>query len=145
MYRGHVFWDTEIFTLPLFTFTQPETARSLLLFRYNTLQASRLNAQQEGYTFMLFFFIIANPNFIKTQKKTKSGAKIAWEAADTGSEECPKWTMDLVCINLSIFKLFDYIFTQKNLVFEIKRWKEFGLVKKVRGLFNSFFSIMNFY
>ena len=29
-YDGHSFWDTEMFILPYFTFTQPETARTLL-------------------------------------------------------------------------------------------------------------------
>ena len=29
-YRGHVFWDTEIFILPFFTFTQPQMARNML-------------------------------------------------------------------------------------------------------------------
>jgi trehalose/maltose hydrolase-like predicted phosphorylase len=29
-YRGHIFWDTEIFILPFFTLTQPAIARSLL-------------------------------------------------------------------------------------------------------------------
>lgn len=29
-YKGHSFWDTEIFILPYFTLTQPEAARSLL-------------------------------------------------------------------------------------------------------------------
>lgn len=32
-YRGHVFWDTDIFILPFFTFTRPEVARNLLMYR----------------------------------------------------------------------------------------------------------------
>jgi kojibiose phosphorylase len=32
-YRGHAFWDTEIFMLPFFICTRPETARALLLYR----------------------------------------------------------------------------------------------------------------
>jgi kojibiose phosphorylase len=36
-YKGHIFWDTEIFMLPFFIYTSPETAKSLLLYRYNTL------------------------------------------------------------------------------------------------------------
>jgi kojibiose phosphorylase len=34
-YRGHAFWDTEVFMLPFFIYTQPETARALLLYRYH--------------------------------------------------------------------------------------------------------------
>jgi maltose phosphorylase len=36
-YNGHAFWDTEACCLPLYLFTNPEAARSLLIFRYNTL------------------------------------------------------------------------------------------------------------
>lgn len=37
VYNGHAFWDTEACCLPFYLFTDPEAARSLLLFRYNTL------------------------------------------------------------------------------------------------------------
>lgn len=37
VYNGHAFWDTESCCLPFYLFTDPEVARSLLLFRYNTL------------------------------------------------------------------------------------------------------------
>ncbi|MCL2079833.1 MAG: family 65 glycosyl hydrolase [Oscillospiraceae bacterium] len=36
-YNGHAFWDTEACCLPFYLFTNPEAARSLLTFRYNTL------------------------------------------------------------------------------------------------------------
>ena len=36
-YNGHAFWDTEACCLPFYLFTNPEAARDLLLFRYNTL------------------------------------------------------------------------------------------------------------
>src|SRR5450759_4351001 len=38
-YRGHVFWDTEIYMLPFYVFTDPLSARSLLMYRYHTLYA----------------------------------------------------------------------------------------------------------
>ena len=47
-YRGHVFWDTEIFMLPFFIYTQPDTARSLLRYRYHTLPAARENSREYG-------------------------------------------------------------------------------------------------
>lgn len=71
-YRGHVFWDTEILMLPFFIFTQPDTARALLRYRYHTLPGARENARAEG----------------------RQGARYAWESADTGVEECPQWTVD---------------------------------------------------
>ncbi len=41
-YSGHYFWDTEIYTLPFFTYTTPQCARSALRFRYGLLGAARL-------------------------------------------------------------------------------------------------------
>jgi beta-phosphoglucomutase len=70
-YRGHVFWDTEIFILPFFTLTQPNTARSLLNYRYHTLDGARRKAAQGGY----------------------QGAMFAWESAATGDEMTPKWSI----------------------------------------------------
>lgn len=36
-YKGHTFWDTEIFLLPYYIFTMPESARSLEEYRYLSL------------------------------------------------------------------------------------------------------------
>jgi len=68
-YRGHAFWDTEIFMLPFFTFTRPEIARNLLSYRWHTLPGARRKAQGNGY----------------------SGAQYAWESAATGDEVTPTW------------------------------------------------------
>ncbi len=72
-YRGHIFWDTEIFILPFFIYTQPRIARNLLYYRYRTLPAARRNARKRGY----------------------KGALFSWESADTGKEETPEWHRDL--------------------------------------------------
>ena len=69
-YKGHVFWDTEIFMLPFFIYTQPATARALLLYRYHTMSGALENAKNNGF----------------------KGAQYPWEAADTGVETTPKWT-----------------------------------------------------
>lgn len=45
-YSGWTFWDTEIFMSPMFLYTQPEIARNLLIYRYNTLDKSRERARQ---------------------------------------------------------------------------------------------------
>ena len=71
-YRGHVFWDTEVFLLPFFIFTQPDTARALILYRYNTLDGAIRNARENGF----------------------AGAQYPWESADSGVETTPKWTHD---------------------------------------------------
>lgn len=43
-YEGHYFWDTEMYILPFFTFTQPKISRGLLDFRYATLGKARERA-----------------------------------------------------------------------------------------------------
>jgi len=48
-YKGHSFWDSEIFLLPFFIFSLPEIARSLLEFRYNSLIGAREKAKENGY------------------------------------------------------------------------------------------------
>ena len=58
--------------LPFFIYTQPETARALLLYRYHTLDGARQNARDGGFR----------------------GARYAWESAGTGVETTPKWTWD---------------------------------------------------
>jgi trehalose/maltose hydrolase-like predicted phosphorylase len=68
-YRGHVFWDTEIFILPFLIYTQPAIARNLLIYRYRTLPGARKKAQKNGY----------------------KGAMYAWESAATGEEVTPTW------------------------------------------------------
>jgi len=70
VYKGHSFWDTEIFIFPFFLFTQPETARNLLGYRYRLLPGAQEKAREHGY----------------------KGAMFPWEAAwsDDG-EVTPKW------------------------------------------------------
>jgi len=48
-YKGHTFWDTEIFILPYFIFTQSPVARSLLEYRYLSLPGAREKARENGY------------------------------------------------------------------------------------------------
>jgi trehalose/maltose hydrolase-like predicted phosphorylase len=67
-YRGHVFWDTEIFLLPFYVLTWPEAARALLMYRFHTLDAARAKAAGMGWR----------------------GALYAWESAYTGAEMTPE-------------------------------------------------------
>jgi kojibiose phosphorylase len=68
-YRGHSFWDTEIFMLQLFIYTAPQVAKNLLNYRYQRLPAARAKAIANGY----------------------EGAQFPWESADTGEEVTPTW------------------------------------------------------
>lgn len=70
-YKGHVFWDTEIFLLPFYTLTWPAAARALLMYRYHTLPAARAKAKKMGFL----------------------GALYAWESTDTGEEATPPFAL----------------------------------------------------
>jgi len=69
-YKGHIFWDTELFTLPLTTLALPHLARNLLMYRYHRLSGARHKALANGY----------------------EGAMFPWESTDTGEETTPQWS-----------------------------------------------------
>ncbi|MCR5575656.1 MAG: glycoside hydrolase family 65 protein [Oscillospiraceae bacterium] len=48
-YKGHTFWDTEIFLLPYFIFSMPEVARSLEEYRYLSLPGAHAKARHNGF------------------------------------------------------------------------------------------------
>lgn len=68
-YFGHFFWDTEVYLLPFFLYTQPRTARNLVEFRIKTLEGAKKNARAYGY----------------------AGARYPWESSVSGEEQCPNW------------------------------------------------------
>ena len=70
-YKGHIFWDTDIFMLPFFILTYPEAARALVMYRYHTLAAARAKAARLGHR----------------------GAFYAWESADSGEEVTPPFVI----------------------------------------------------
>ena len=47
-YKGHVFWDTEIFLLPFHLFTRPQVARRLLRYRWLTCRGREKHAGTAG-------------------------------------------------------------------------------------------------
>ena len=68
-YYGRYFWDTEIYLLPFYIYTNPSAAKDLVLFRCLTLPGARINAAALGYR----------------------GARYAWESSLDGTEQCPNW------------------------------------------------------
>lgn len=48
-YEGHVFWDAEIYAMPMFVHTAPEIARAMLAWRIALLDAARANARTMGH------------------------------------------------------------------------------------------------
>ncbi len=77
VYKGGIFWDTEIFMLPFFVHTLPALARNLLLYRYHTLGGARRKAREYGYR----------------------GAFYAWESQDSGDDACTLFNVTDVFTN----------------------------------------------
>ena len=73
-YRGHVFWEMEIYMLPFYTLLYPDAAKRMLLYRYRMLEDARRNARRNGF----------------------KGAQYPWEATDDGEEMTPSEIMDLI-------------------------------------------------
>ncbi|GAA0469805.1 glycoside hydrolase family 65 protein [Alkalibacillus silvisoli] len=61
-YKGHSFWDTEIFVLPFFIYSNPKVARSLLTYRYYGLESARAKAKENGYEGAMYPWEMAFPD-----------------------------------------------------------------------------------
>jgi trehalose/maltose hydrolase-like predicted phosphorylase len=48
-YEGHYFWDTEMYVVPAFLYSNPDISRKLLEYRYNTLDKARERARQMSH------------------------------------------------------------------------------------------------
>ena len=70
-YKGAVFWDTEMFMLDFFLFTEPEVAKTLLKYRIATLDGAKKKAQSYGY----------------------QGAFYAWESQEGGYDACSDYNV----------------------------------------------------
>lgn len=71
-YKGHVFWDAELFMIPPLSLSYPSAAKRLFMYRYHNLQGARNKAQLADY----------------------AGAMFPWESTDTGEETTPQWAND---------------------------------------------------
>ena len=49
VYKGAVFWDTEMFMLDFFLYTDPQVARTLIKYRIDTLDGAIRKARYYGY------------------------------------------------------------------------------------------------
>ncbi|MES2431655.1 MAG: glycosyl hydrolase family 65 protein [Bacteroidota bacterium] len=68
VYKGAIFWDTEMFMFPFFLYTYPEKAVELMRYRIKTLDGARRKAKTESVGF--------------------EGAFYAWESQDDGDDAC---------------------------------------------------------
>lgn len=67
-WRGHVFWDADIWMFPALILQYPALASGITSYRLYTLEGARRNANKRGL----------------------SGAEFAWESAGTGLETAPQ-------------------------------------------------------
>ena len=70
-YKGAIFWDSEIFFFPMFVYTQPAIARSLLRYRIETLPGALKKAAEYGCR----------------------GAFYPWESQEGGAEGCTNFNV----------------------------------------------------
>lgn len=68
-YYGRYFWDSEIYLLPFYLYTDPQAARSLLMYRYHTLEGAKENAARYQCR----------------------GARYPWQSGIRGTEQCSLW------------------------------------------------------
>jgi trehalose/maltose hydrolase-like predicted phosphorylase len=67
-YSGHVFWDADVFVLPMLAAVRPAAARAMLEYRVRRLDAARALARSEGLR----------------------GARFPWESARNGTDVTPR-------------------------------------------------------
>ncbi len=67
-YRGHVFWDADVFVLPFLAATHPPAARAILEYRLRRLPAAQAAARELN----------------------RAGARFPWESAATGEDVTPR-------------------------------------------------------
>lgn len=76
-YKGAVFWDTEMFMLPFFLYTNPEVGKTLVNYRIKTLDGARKKAADYGFR----------------------GAFYAWESQENGQDACSDYNVNDVFTN----------------------------------------------
>lgn len=71
VYKGAMFWDTEIYMLPMFAFCEPQTARNLMMYRVHNLKGALEKAAEYGYR----------------------GAFYPWESQENGKDGCTHYNL----------------------------------------------------
>ncbi len=66
-YYGHIFWDADTFIFPSLLLMYPDKAKSMVMFRYNSLESAKNNADKNNY----------------------KGAMYPWESDELGEETTP--------------------------------------------------------
>jgi nigerose phosphorylase len=71
VYKGAIFWDTEMFMFDYFLHNYPDIARTLLMYRIDSLTGAKAKASEYGY----------------------DGAFYAWESQEGGFEACSDYNI----------------------------------------------------
>ena len=71
VYKGAVFWDTEMFMLDYYLYTEPKIARALVKYRIDTMDGARKKAKSYGF----------------------DGAFYAWESQEGGYDACSDYNV----------------------------------------------------
>jgi len=77
VYKGAVFWDTEMFMMDYYIHTEPEVAKTLIEYRIDTLNGAKIKASEYGL----------------------DGAYYAWESQEGGYEACSDFNVTDVFTN----------------------------------------------
>ena len=77
VYKGAVFWDTEMFMIDYYIHTEPQIAKTLLEYRIDTLNGARNKAKEYNL----------------------DGAYYAWESQEGGYEGCSDYNVTDVFTN----------------------------------------------
>ena len=72
VYKGAMFWDTELYMLPMYLASLPEVARNLVYYRIHTLDGARAKAREYGYR----------------------GAFYPWESQEDGRDGCTEYNIN---------------------------------------------------
>ena len=125
-YRGHVMWDIETFCVPPLVLTSPGSARALLDYRVDRLEAARANAAMAGYL----------------------GAQFPWESSPSTGHEASPGEGEAAAyehhVSLDVaFALLQYLHATRDkdygirrarpVLAEICRWIESRVVRTARG------------
>lgn len=135
VYKGAIFWDTEVFMLPFYLLTNPQFARNLIEYRINTLPGALHKAKEFGY----------------------KGAFYAWESQEDGRERCSLYNVTDAKTNRPIRTYFadKQIHISADVVYGLKKYLEytddysileeggFDVIREVAVFYESYATLLN--
>lgn len=105
VYKGAVFWDTEMFMIDYYIHTEPETAKNLLQYRIATIDGARAKAKEYGL----------------------KGAYYAWESQEGGYEGCSDYNITDVFTKRPMRTYF------RDKQYHVSAAIVYGLMKYIKG------------